>query len=223
MTLDTEHPLSVLTSVPKLRVYWTNEGEDRVIFGTLQGTEISRLLFWPSRDDANDLRPQPGQMVTIEAPTEQGIFEIPAQIIPTDLLGCVSLTLAGKMRRIQRRQFVRVQIDGVCIQGWLLDDFSSPVEALTVSLMDLSGGGVRFSTHIPLEAGYRLRLPLSLIGEPLLVPEVAIVDSFVDSSGAGTRHVNRGYFRDIREPDRERVVQFVMREQLTQRRRHLPD
>ena len=87
-----------------------------------------------------------------------------------------------------------------------------PLGLLGLSVVDLSAGGIRMQTGEMLRAGERLRLSLRLDeGEPIS----AIVEVLAPGTTA------QGRFDIITEADRRRIVQYVYRLEVAERRAQL--
>ncbi len=86
-----------------------------------------------------------------------------------------------------------------------------PWEEQTVSL-DLSEGGLRFRTFMPLQAGFPLALEMVLPFDSLPMRARATVTSVRDRIEAGAVHFDVGVrFDEMSEADRKRLIAYVRR------------
>ena len=102
-----------------------------------------------------------------------------------------------------------MRVDLPPISAVRLSALGKPMGLLGLTVVDLSAGGIRLQTIESLRAGERLRLKLRLDdGEPIM----PVVEVLVPGSTA------QGRFEMISEADRRRIVQYVYRQELAERR-----
>lgn len=165
---------------------------------------------------------EPGEMVEVtiyrQSPP-RGKFEAVAEVVGgrDQAFGWVTLTRPASWKRYELREFVRVplilrgQVERQSIEGW-----AKPV---AVQILDLSGGGLLL--HVPayqplrLGVGHRLRITLPLGGETVQVQGQVIRVMTCEDGGA--RYAVE--FREISERDRDRIIGFVLQEEVRQRNR----
>jgi c-di-GMP-binding flagellar brake protein YcgR len=91
-----------------------------------------------------------------------------------------------------------------------MDRTGRSIGLLGLQAVDLSAGGIRVTSEEPLHGGDRLRLSLRLDdSEPLTLTAEILV-------GGRTA---QGRFGPMPDRDRQRIVQFVYQQELSQRRR----
>jgi c-di-GMP-binding flagellar brake protein YcgR len=135
---------------------------------------------------------------------------IPGRLAEESRGGSLQVAVSGRVSRVQRRGDVRARVDLPPVSAVKLGPAGQPVGLLGLHAVDLSAGGIRVTSSEPLRAGDRLRLVLHLDdGQPL----GAIVQILIGGLAA------QGRFVSMPERDRRRIVQFVYRQELAERRR----
>ncbi len=137
-------------------------------------------------------------------------------------LALISVFAVSPIRKIQRRQYVRVkclmpvEISGVAA-GHIGTEASAETAIQTVS-SDISAGGISFRHARRFPEGSRATLRLSLPdGRPdLVVPCMVVYSKFVSERRTLYRTALR--FLGLSESERSRIIRFVYRTQLQAQR-----
>jgi hypothetical protein len=184
----------------------TVPGEVRLIAG-------ETFWVWFDCDVPRERCPEVGQALQVLVSAPDSLRLVPCRVIEEGRGGSLQLTVSGRLSRVQRRDHVRARVDLPPVSAVRLDADDEVVGLVGVRLLDLSAGGVRFQTHEPLRSVERLRLVLRLDDGPPLTPTVEVVEPGV---------VARGRFSVMPERERRRIVQFVYRQELAERREPEP-
>lgn len=181
----------------------TAQGEVRMTFE-------ETVWIWLDRELSPADRPTGGQAIQVMAPREDAMRMIPCRLVDEGRGGSIQVTVTGRVTRVQRRDDVRARVDLPPMSAVKLGSGDRPIGLLGLDVIDMSAGGVLLRGNEALAAGDRLRCVLRLDnGEPL-TPLVEVLHS-------GTSV--RGRFGPMPERDRRRIVQFVYRQELAERRR----
>jgi hypothetical protein len=184
--------------------------------GTLMAQGEVRLTFedtiwiWLDRDLPPEDRPTTGQAIQVMAPRDDAMRVIPCRLVDEGRGSSFQVVVCGRVTRVQRRDDVRARVDLPPVSAVKLGVGDRPIGLLGLEVVDLSAGGVRLRGHEALTAGDRLRCMLRLDnGEPL----TPLVEVLVGGTSA------HGRFAPMPERDRRRIVQYVYRQELAERRR----
>lgn len=178
------------------------EGEVRIV-------SSETLWVWLDCDVPRNRCPEVGQAIQLLVSGPDGLRLVPCRVIEESRGGSLQLSVSGRISRVQRREDVRARVAMPPASAVRLDAADEAMGLVGVRLLDLSAGGVRFQTHEALRPVERLRLVLRLDDGPPLTPTVEVVEPGV---------VARGRFATMPERERRRIVQFVYRQELAERR-----
>lgn len=168
------------------------------------------------REISPDDVPPPGQAVVLRVSRPDGLRLVPAQVTADSRGGSLVVAISGRVVRLQRRDFVRAQVDMPPLSVARLAPNGAPVGVLGATLVDLGGGGVQLTTTEPLDRDDRLRLNLKLDGGPPIVATLTIVES---RAGDLLRPpVAHGCFGEMPERERTRILQYVYGIEIENRR-----
>jgi hypothetical protein len=188
--------------------------------GTLQAHGEVRMTFdetiWIWLDDkiAAERRPTLGQAIQVLTARADAMRMIPCRLAEQTKGASIQVAVSGRVSRVQRREDVRMRVDLPPVSAVKLNPSGQPVGLLGLDVIDLSAGGIRVHGHEPLRAGETLRMVLRIDdGEPI-TPTVEILIG---------GYAPQGRFGTISESDRRRIVQYVYREELAERRRILAE
>jgi hypothetical protein len=177
--------------------------------GEIRLTFDDAVWIWLDQELPEASRPAVGQAIQVLAPRSDALRLIPCRLLEESAGGSLQVAIAGRVSRLQRREDVRMRVSLPPISAVRLSASGRPLGLLGLTVVDLSAGGIRLQTIETLRAGERLRIVLRLDeGDPI----TPIVEILVPGSTA------QGRFEVISEADRRRVVQFVYRQELKQRR-----
>lgn len=162
-----------------------------------EGTRV-KIIFW---DEVSAYSFTAKIMQRIAVPIHLFVLELPDSIV-----------------KVQRRNFVRVPVlFPMSFQTVLQDCLSDIVKG---TMLDMSGGGIRFMTEEAVENRAILYTQLPLPTGDLQVPvRVCRVEKVEDSKPQ--RYCVSAEFNEILERDRDRVIRFVFDTQRTLRKKGL--
>lgn len=173
---------------------------------------VSVIALAPSREGAY---PAPGSQVRIIFVRKDGIYEEEGTV--ADLLQVpdpqVHIEVAGEAIRTQRRDFVRRDVT-------LNAEVDAGGQKLRCVTKDVSGGGVSllFSEIPPVLEGTEFEVALNVPDGQVPI-KARCVTKYVREMLRGSRWLAGGQFITIPDDDRQRIVRFVFRLELAQKRR----
>jgi hypothetical protein len=183
------------------------EGEVRLTFDEI-------VWIWLDRELPEDGRPVVDQAMQLLTPADDAMRLIPCRLVEGGRGGSLQVEVSGRVSRLQRRGDVRARVNLPPISAVRLSDDGQPLGLLGLQLIDLSAGGIRALCGEPLSTGDRLRLVLRLDDDAPITP---LVDVVVGGLGI------QGHFASMPERDRRRIVQYVYRQELADRRQRQVD
>ncbi|MBE0447938.1 MAG: PilZ domain-containing protein [Actinobacteria bacterium] len=155
-------------------------------------------------------------MITI--PQESGAYLAKAEIAESDEERCrIVLRPTGEIKHVERRQYFRIIKPSILAHYRLIgtrmcEDVNMPIEGL---VWDLSGNGIGLLIRSPktIYASSTIKIIISLPGEPPieLIGEITRV---VPKSIIKSEYLLGVHFKKIREVDRDKIIKFIVREQL---------
>lgn len=199
------------------KVVWHDGDRERFVTGLLGDCFSDRVSVW--LPDCRDLASMPsvGGAVSLRIPLDNGLYVAPCRVegqpVVYSLGASLRLRVTGTPERLQRRQFRRVRVQIAGMPATRIDADGRPTDEITIDVLDLGGGGMRFGTAAPLVAGDRLAVSIQLLPDQL-VRAVATVLAPADEPGQ-----YRSRFSAIAERDVQRIVQFVFMQEVAQRRK----
>jgi len=148
----------------------------------------------------------------------KGKFEAETEVLGkrADQPGRIPLELPRKWERHQLREFVRVPLMlRVQVERRLADGWST---AVPVTAVDLSGGGLMLhvSPYEPLRLGRGNWVRITLALQQGAVQVQGEVVRVIPADDGATRYAIQ--FREIDERDRDRIIAFVLQEEVRQRK-----
>jgi len=203
------------------------DGGEIAIPGQIQTADQLRLVVWFDRTtpgyDARSMLREGGE-VWLNIQAEGFVHVLPARVATRRLADLVILSPVGDAWQDQRRHYVRVSVDDLPpMAAAVIDADNKPTESCLVTVLDLSGGGVRFETTQPIARGDRLELVLEIdAGQPIRAV-VEVLDAFdvrggVKIPGLPPKFLARGHFTAVHERDRKRIIAYVFRQQPARRK-----
>jgi hypothetical protein len=178
--------------------------------GEVRMTFDETIWIWLDRELPEDSRPSAGQAIQVLTPREDALRLIPGNLVEESRGGSLQVSVSGRVSRVQRRDDVRARVDLPPVSAVKLGPSGHPAGLLGLQAVDLSAGGIRVASTEPLRQGDRLRLVLRLDdGQPLSVTAEILIGGLAA----------QGRFSEMPERDRRRIVQYVYRQELAERRR----
>lgn len=199
---------------------------DAVVDGSLDailtGITGNRLTLYFETTEVSSLGV--GETVKVFGGVPDGFVEVPGEIRPTGFRRQIVVEATTSSVVHQRRAYWRLPLRPKSVVALLRDpsgDFSIP---LMITLHNLSGGGLMFTTGVRLDPGDLIRPCLSMDSNEIL-PVATILASQDDGTDMSEGEPEFGYrakFVSIREQDRDAIVRFVTTRQQAyiERRRH---
>lgn len=199
------------------KVAWHDGDQERLVTGLLGDCYTDRVSVWlPECRDLAGL-PAVGAVVSLRIPLDNGLYVAPCRVesqpVVYSLGASLPLRVTGPPERLQRRQFRRVRVNIVGMPATRIDADGRPAGEMTIDIVDLGGGGMRFRADEPLVDGDRLAVSIQLLPDQL-VRAVVTVLAAADQPGE-----YRCRFSAIAERDVQRIVQFVFMQEVAQRRK----
>jgi hypothetical protein len=182
----------------------------RQVEGEVRLTFEETVWIWLDEDLSERGRPMVGQAIHVLTAREDAMRMVPCRLLEDTQGASLQVAVSGRVSRVQRRDDVRVRVELPPISAVRLSLSGRPTGLLGLQALDLSAGGIRVRSGEPLRAGETLRLVLRIDdGEPL-TPTLSVL---VGGSTA------QGRFESISEAERRRIVQYVYRQEIAERRR----
>lgn len=162
------------------------------------------------------IRIDPSRLLTMILPQENGAFLVGSEPVESDDQKTkLTLRPAAAPQFIQRRQYFRVLKPSALAHYQVLDgrdDTSMPIEGL---VWDLSGNGIgmvirAFKTPY---AGSDIKVTISL-PDNYQIELIGEITRVVPKSIIKNEYLLGIYFKKIRESDRDRIIKFVIQEQV---------
>lgn len=176
------------------------------------GPDLTRIAVIPFRD--HEL-PNPGSTVRVTFVRRDGLYEEHGTVI--ELLDSpdpeLHVQLSGDVARTQRRDFVRKDAS-------LNAEIEAPGRRMRCVTKDVSGGGVSllFYELPPVVEGTEFAISLNLPDGRTPI-RASCRAKHVREMLRGSRWLMGSQFADITDDDRQRIVRFVFRLELAQKKR----
>lgn len=217
--------LSFLLPLHDLGVLWIDgRAQEHILHCTLRDNDSGMLLLRVKPNQDLQDAPAIDTLVRVHAPTDSGLYVLPARVIGQNLGGTlIQVMLAGDVRRIQRRQFVRVPVELPTTTGYILGEDGEPTIRFALRIVNLSGGGMLFECFEPLKHDDLVQINLKLDGDSIVSAILCMVDTEESGivrglDGDSIKYLSRGFFSGILERDRQRVIQYVFKRQTSIRK-----
>lgn len=211
---STEDWRSLLEPGGRVAAAWDAGGREIVVQGEVRLSFDDAVWLWLEREVEPGLRPIVGQAVQLLVPRADALRTVPCRLTEETHGGSLQVVVSGRVTRVQRRDDVRARVELPPVSAVRLTPTGRPVGVLGVHLLDVSAGGVAFQCPEPLTPDEQLRLVLHLDDGPPLTPTVRVL---------APGRLSRGRFGAMPERERRRIVQFVYRQELEERRRAMSD
>ncbi len=187
--------------------------------GRIEGLRGNQVAVALPEESLVLLRRAEGAAVRIIREAENALYLIDAWAVRGGDPGCPVLTLRmdGNVRRVQRREDVRLSVLIDPEEALLIrDDEEEPIKAI---ILDISAGGLLLHTKQPLSAKARLKLAFPLPGFPTIIQTRAEVVRLVQADSGESKSSRVGVrFVDLDRQQADAIVRFVFREQARRRR-----
>ena len=199
----------------RVQVSWVTaddraQAEELIVSGEVRAIFEETVWIWLDHDLPADRCPAIGQVVDVLLSGGDALRLVPCRLVETSHGASLQLSVSGRVSRVQRRHDVRAQVELPPMSAVRLGSGDIPLGLVGVRLLDLSAGGARFEIPEQLGSVDRLRLMLRLENDqPPLTPTIEILES---------GFVMRGRFLEMPESERRRIVQYVYRQELAERR-----
>lgn len=156
--------------------------------------------------------------VTIISPRENGAYLVKAEIVESDEEGYRTVFRpAGDIKHIQRRKYFRISKPSLSVRYQLIDRVPGNRENIPINCMawDLSGNGIGIIIRSArtLYTGSEIKILVAMPGEAT-IEFVGEITRVVPKSIIKNEYLLGIYFKDIRESDRDKIIEFVERGRL---------
>lgn len=152
--------------------------------------------------------------------TSRGLYRCEAEVIERkhyDNIFLAKLQVKTKMQKYQRRQYYRLD----CVLSFHYKDQEDDIWTQGI-ILDISGGGIRYSNNIQMRTGEQLVCHIQLNFEEEQQKHVYINGTIVSSSIidlAQYIYETRIAFDHITNEDREVIIRFIFEEERKRRKR----
>ncbi|MCS7003279.1 MAG: PilZ domain-containing protein [Dehalococcoidia bacterium] len=164
-----------------------------------------------------------GGAVRVRFASPGGLFLLDGRVIGYDDRARALTLHIHDYQRIQRRRYYRARVSLPPAKALLLTpDSGEPMARFQAELVDLSGGGARFESSRPLRLGDAVQLTFSIDQPPPIVATVAVLESRPAGGSFQTTagyHIVRSEFRQISDRDRDRIIKYIFRLEVAERRK----
>lgn len=167
-----------------------------------------------------------GSKVRVDCISGQAITRLLTEVLgrQRDPIPVLWVAIPDKIIRIQRRQFVRLDISVGVKFGilWAPEPFDGPTPIMfEVKTRDISGGGLALVTEIRLMPKTQLDMVIDLPEKRISAVGEVVQIHQVETDGEISRYWLGVRFIGIDKSDREFIIKFIFREQIERRRRGL--
>jgi c-di-GMP-binding flagellar brake protein YcgR len=164
------------------------------------------------------LRVDSTNRLTVVLPQEHGAYMIRSEIIESDdLKSKITLRPTMDIDFIQRRQYFRVLKPSTLAHYQLLDSQTQDNESMPIEglVWDLSGNGIGIIIRATkaVYTGTEIKVILTLPGREQ-IELVGGITRVVPKSIIKNEYLLGIYFKKIRESDRDKIIKFVIQEQV---------
>ena len=151
--------------------------------------------------------------------TNRGLFRGEVEVtkrLKDNNLHYLELTLLTPMKKYQRRQYYRMN----CVLSFKYQDEEEETWE-TGTLLDISGGGIRFSTSSAIKANQKIRchLELRLRDYSISVETEGVILQSKPIEPDKIHYQNRILFEDLSLEDREKIIKFIFEEERRRRKK----
>lgn len=211
----------------------------RVAVVILQGPYAGR---YPSRiEDIGDelllaapihkgaiIRLSVGALIRVEISAEDGIYAFDTRVdsVVSEPVPFIQVKKPESSVRLQRREFVRVDLNLPVKYRPLRLAYQGPAEYKKAHIVNLSGGGAKIATWHPLEnqemtAEVRLELEFEVPDEGKVEAKAIVVRTFDEETERGVCRTAAVEFTEIDAKQQDAIVRYVLRYQYELRRKGL--
>jgi len=202
--------------------------EIEVLSGAYQGNYLSKvadfleagIIITGLYREGAPLPIRLNQTVNVYYTTDRAAFKFESEILkrtnkPIPLL---LIEKSDSVKRIQRRDYFRLDVTGKVDVYKMIDDHSYPKKISAARLLDISGGGIQMQLKNKLNKGEEILLSLKNI----LAPKKFIKSKIVRIHRENDELYNYGVqFMEIEDEQREEVIQWIFAYQRKSRKKGL--
>lgn len=200
-----------------IQIKVTNDLHDKTYLSRVEDVSENQVLIAAPIEEGSIVPLKLNSEVTInvtkEEPPHQGRFQAIGYIRKRDSASQVPvflIELADEWRKIQKRDYVRVDVVLDGFFAWILDEGKVSSGNEDILIKDLSGGGFLFIYDKQISINTNLMFTIKLTDDTLIYCQGRImrVKSLDDAYEYGVSFVN------LDEASRQKIIQFVYRRQL---------
>lgn len=206
--LKVNRPIDIITGGNRSNTY-------RCKIKTLSGERMVALLPAEINDSADLI---PGTKVRVSYVDNTAVYSFYSEIIVVGN-GTVTLGKPANLTRIQRRNFVRLDIKLKVISNKI--DEENDNESFAATTIDISGGGILFSCNTELSVGQTLEATVFLSDNQTVTANGRVVRVIENSASSKYRFSVGFEFTSIKETERDKIIKFIFNQQRVLRNKGL--
>lgn len=164
-----------------------------------------------------------GKDVTISYLDNIALYTFDTKVLAVNLKPIPTITLdkPRNVRRVQRRNFVRIDSKIPITYRKLQEDLKKAPEVYEGTTIDISGGGIMFSTTIKPNLNDLLEINLELPDQIKIIAVGKVVRVFDKRIDKKTIYSVGVEFTIIEEADRDKIIRYIFNQQRELRRKGL--
>lgn len=157
---------------------------------------------------------QPGSMVKVTYIDKVALYVFFSPVLAfNDKPSTLTLGKPINCKRIQRRNFVRLNARLKVISNILDDDMHVSDQSFAAKTIDISGGGLLFGCDVELKVGQVLEATIYL-NDNETVKAIGQVVRVIENSANSKEKYSVGFeYTNIKECDRDKIVRYILAQQ----------
>ncbi|ADG82372.1 flagellar brake protein [Thermincola potens] len=164
-----------------------------------------------------------GTQVTVSYLDNAALYTFDTVVLATDLKPVPTLTLDKpyNIKRVQRRNFVRIDAKIPMTFCLLKENLEKNSDFYYATTIDISGGGIMFSTENPLHLGDLLEIHMAFPDGVNVLAIGKVVRVIKNGQGDQQMYSVGIEFNIIEESERDKIIRYIFNQQRELRRKGL--
>lgn len=164
-----------------------------------------------------------GDLITVSYNDDNAIYSFDAHVQSRQggVEQTVSVDCPKDIRRVQRRNFVRIDVGLPLVYYFIDEAIGEYSQAFTGRTCDISGGGLQFSTEQSIDSGMVLDMNIDLGDDERVSAIGKVVRAIPVNKGGVVKYSIGVQFTMIDERDRDKIIKFIFQKQRELRQRGL--